>query len=59
MITRRSRLASERGVTLIYMAIFITTGLLFTGLGRRYRPLVRRQGTTDEGGRRRGAGGGA
>lgn len=40
MITRRSRLASERGVTLIYMAIFITTGLLFTGLavdtGRAY-----------------------
>ena len=40
MITRRSRLASERGVTLIYMAIFITTGLLFTGLavdtGRSY-----------------------
>ena len=40
MSTRRSRLASERGVTLIYMAIFITTGLLFTGLavdtGRSY-----------------------
>ena len=40
MSTRRSRLASERGVTLIYMAIFITTGLLFTGLavdtGRAY-----------------------
>jgi Flp pilus assembly protein TadG len=40
MIRRRSRLASERGVTLIYMAIFITTGLLFTGLavdtGRSY-----------------------
>jgi Mg-chelatase subunit ChlD len=40
MITRRSRSASERGVTLIYMAIFITTGLLFTGLavdtGRSY-----------------------
>ena len=40
MSTRRSRLASGRGVTLIYMAIFITTGLLFTGLavdtGRAY-----------------------
>jgi Flp pilus assembly protein TadG len=39
-MTTRSRLSSERGVTLIYMAIFITTGLLFTGLavdtGRAY-----------------------
>jgi hypothetical protein len=40
MKTRRSRLLGEQGVTLIYMAIFITTGLLFTGLaidgGRAY-----------------------
>jgi Flp pilus assembly protein TadG len=39
-MTRRSRFSSEQGVTLIYMAIFITTGLLFTGLavdsGRAY-----------------------
>jgi len=39
-MTMRTRLSSERGVTLIYMAIFITTGLLFTGLavdsGRAY-----------------------
>ena len=39
-MSTRSRLSSERGVTLIYMAIFITTGLLFTGLavdsGRAY-----------------------
>jgi Flp pilus assembly protein TadG len=40
MTTQRSRYGSERGVTLIYMAIFVTTGLLFTGLavdsGRAY-----------------------
>jgi Flp pilus assembly protein TadG len=39
-MTRRSRFSSEQGVTLIYMAIFLTTGLLFTGLavdsGRAY-----------------------
>jgi Flp pilus assembly protein TadG len=39
-MSTRSRLSSERGVTLIYMAIFLTTGLLFTGLavdsGRAY-----------------------
>ena len=39
-MTTRSRFSSERGVTLIYMAIFVTTGLLFTGLavdsGRAY-----------------------
>jgi len=40
MTTRRSRFFSEQGVTLVYMAIFITTGLLVTGLavdgGRAY-----------------------
>jgi Flp pilus assembly protein TadG len=40
MTARRSRFSSEQGVTLIYMAIFITTGLLVTGLaidgGRAY-----------------------
>jgi Flp pilus assembly protein TadG len=40
MSRSRSRFSSERGVTLIYMAIFVTTGLLFTGLavdsGRAY-----------------------
>jgi Flp pilus assembly protein TadG len=40
MTTRRSRFFGEQGVTLVYMAIFITTGLLVTGLavdgGRAY-----------------------
>jgi len=40
MTTQRSRYSSERGVTLVYMAIFITTGLLVSGLaldgGRAY-----------------------
>lgn len=40
MSALRTRYKSEQGVTLIYMAIFVTTGLLFTGLavdsGRAY-----------------------
>ena len=55
MTTQTSRVRSEKGFTLVYMAVGLTTMLLFAGLADRLRPRVCRQGAAQQGRGRRGA----